>query len=109
MAKPAAISVTIPAGEALSSSAELSRGTLSMILLPTNWQPAHLSFQISADDSQFRDLVDEAGNEVTRLIAGGCAMPVGLQRPQCFIRLRSGSRDGPVPQAAACVVTLLTI
>jgi hypothetical protein len=52
-----AISVTIAAGQALSTSADLTGGALAMILVPPDWPNAHLGFQVSVDNQQRRAVV----------------------------------------------------
>jgi hypothetical protein len=105
----APISVTIPAGEALSDAADLTGDSLSMILVPPDWVGAHLSFQISDDDDQFRDLIDDQGNEVVRPTMAGCAIPIALAQAAMHLKIRSGTRAAPVPQQADRVLTLLTV
>ena len=48
-AKPGitSVQVTIPAGQYLSDAADLSTGSMVMLMTPLNWTPANISFQIS--------------------------------------------------------------
>jgi hypothetical protein len=103
-----AVNVTIDAGEQLSSAADLSSSTLSMILVPQQWTAANLSFLISGDNVDFYDLIDDQTQRAVHTAAPpGCAMPVtGIGGT--FVKLRSGLPEHPINQSDVRVVTLLT-
>jgi hypothetical protein len=110
------VTVTIPAGDSVSSSADLTGGKLAMILTPPDLDSGpvgrlNLSFLVSADDSQFYDLIDDQGAEVLRTVLAGRAtnLQVAITQAPMFVKIRSGSRDNPVVQNADRAFTLLLI
>jgi hypothetical protein len=108
MAK-AAVNVTIAAGAQLSDAADLSSSTLSMILVPQQWTAAKLSFQVSGDNVNFYDLIDDETQRAVHTIAqAGCATPVTAEVGGTFVKLRSGLPEHPINQDDVRVVTLLT-
>jgi hypothetical protein len=105
MPRYVSMTATIAAGESISSVIDCSAGRPTMIFLPDQWTPAHLTFQVSVDDggTTFNDLFTSDGAEVIRNVVAGTAVPLPLEwAPVLFLRLRSGSRDAPVPQDATC-------
>jgi hypothetical protein len=106
-----AIIVTIPAGEFISSSADLTNSTLSMIMSPSGWTAANLSFLVSDDNTTFYDLIDDQGREILRPIKADCAtlVPAVITQGAMHVRIRSGSRDGPIAQEADRVFKLITV
>jgi hypothetical protein len=104
-------SATIPAGEALSSSVDLSSGALAMVFAPSEWSGANVSFQISADGVAWADLFDASGAEVVRPLAAGTAVAVdpSLTTAALHVRIRSGPRAAPVAQEVEQVFTLVLI
>jgi hypothetical protein len=100
---------TIAAGDSVSTSIDLTAGSLAMILAPPDWTSANLSFQVSDDNEIFYDLIDTRGNEVMRTIDGGCAIVVDPATTQgaMYAKLRSGPRKNPVPQDADRVLNLI--
>ena len=102
-AKPSnVVRVTIQAGTSLSNIADCSSlgGIPVRVLMPVEWTPAHLTFQVSPDGTYFYDLFDEAGGEVTMTVVPGAA--VSIQSPTFigYVKIRSGRRDDPINQAA---------
>src|SRR5215475_8895648 len=99
----ATATVTIAAGTAVSTSADLSSGAiLTTLISPDDWTPANLSFLISADNITFSDLFDALGQEVLKSMGPGRAILVdpSLTQSAFYIKLRSGPRANPVMQAA---------
>lgn len=92
----------IAAGESLSDVLDCSTGELVRITMPPDWTEAKLTFQISTDGEFFNDLFDMNGYEVTLHVVPGAAalIPVDVARAIVFLRIRSGLRADPVPQAA---------
>jgi len=103
--------VTIPAGESVSTSADLTGGALAMLIFPTDWTPANVSFQVSADNLAFSDLYDSSGVEVRRNVVPGSAVIIdtSLTQAAMYMRLRSGPASQPKAQAADRVLTLVLI
>jgi hypothetical protein len=92
----------IAAGEALSSGLDCSRGHLVRITMPAAWTRAPLTFQISSDGGGFNDLVGLDGYEImfTNVVPGSAVVvPSSTGRAVGWLKVRSGTRDEPVPQA----------
>jgi hypothetical protein len=102
---------TIPAGQWLSGSVDLSVTNLALLIAPPQWTSANLTFQVSADGSNWADLFDVTGAEIVRPITAGVAVPVDptMTDAALYVRLRSGPRSAPVPQAQDAVFTLVCI
>jgi hypothetical protein len=95
---------TILAGQSLSDAIDISGALQVFIVTPAVWTPANMTFQASCDaGATFYDFFTQAGEE--RMFGMGgrldCVslldisdMPKSVQ-----IKLRSGVRRNPVPQA----------
>jgi hypothetical protein len=105
MAKPvASVSMTILAGEALSSIGNLTAGTPVLLLTPVDWNPAaNASLQVSSDGVSFFNLTTAAGDEVAMSMGPSRAvlLPEVLLRAVNFLRIRSGLSTGPILQQGA--------
>lgn len=98
---------TISAGQSLSESVN-SSGTLIAIIMPDDWAPANISFQISADNKDFHDLFDAFGNEITAACRAGTAMRVPDHvESATWVKIRSGTRDNPIVQDVDRQFTLI--
>ena len=110
-AKPAVTTttVTIPAGQALSSSADLTAGNMVMLLTPADWTPANISFLISEDNITFRDLFDSDGHEIVKSMGPNRAINVdpSYTSGALYLKLLSGPRANPVAQEADRVFTIV--
>jgi hypothetical protein len=91
--------VVIPAGQSLSESLELTGGNLRMLMAPSDWSPANISFQVSVDDQTFCDLYDQ-GVEVVKPMGPGRAeaIPASWTEAVRFLKIRSGVSNNPVVQ-----------
>lgn len=107
----AVVPATIKAGEWLSTSVTLTTNALAMVFAPDQWTPANISFQVSYDNTHWVDLFDADGAELLKPIAAGTAVNVdtSLTQAALYLRLRSGPRSAPVPQAQDAVFTLVCI
>jgi hypothetical protein len=95
------ITATIPAGQSLSNSIDLSAGVAQFIMIPPTWAPARLTFQLSHDGVTFYDGVDAATREIAMNVLAGTAVHVVEAFSSLavgFMKLRSGSRDKPIIQ-----------
>ena len=105
------VTVTIPAGQSLSSSANLTNNKVAGILFPSQWTPANMSLQVSDDNVTFYDAYDNQGVEILRAV--GPLRAVGLDpsltETALYARLRSGPSINPVPQEAARDLKLLLV
>jgi hypothetical protein len=92
----------IAAGESLSSGVDCSAGRIIRITTPAGWTGANISFQVSSDGLGYEDLFTAAGNEVTIPCGPSRAISISQQEwPEAVhLKIRSGRRDNPVPQAA---------
>jgi hypothetical protein len=94
----------IEAGEALSNGIDCSAGQLVRVTMPEGWSRAPLTFQISTDGTFYNDLFGLDGYEVTLSnVEPGSAVvvPHGIGIAVGWLKVRSGTRDNPVPQSAA--------
>lgn len=102
-------SLTISNGTALSPAVDLTQYSLVGLVMPSGWTAANLTFQGSADNSNFFDLYD-SGAEVN--LGSAAASRYILLNPTTFaglrfLKVRSGTSASPVNQGADRVVTLV--
>lgn len=108
---PATVAGTINSAASLSGTITLP-GELVGILMPAAWTTANLTFQGSIDGTNFFDLYDDLGVEVTAQVAG--SRFIGISNSSPFrglrsIRIRSGSSATPVNQASARNLTVAVL
>jgi hypothetical protein len=97
---------TIAARASLSEGLDCSAGRVVRITMPTAWDRAQLTFQISTDGVFYNDLVGLDGYEVmfSNVVPGtAVVVPEKTGRAIGWLKLRSGTREKPVPQSAARV------
>lgn len=100
--------VTILNGASLSDAADFGAiGRLTDIVMPGTWDAANITFQVSDDGSNFQNLFDDAGNEVTvtnpaasKTMAFRQDLRRLLSRFQ-FVKIRSGTSGAAVNQTTA--------
>jgi hypothetical protein len=92
----------IAAGESLSDAIDCSRGELVRITMPAAWTPARLTFLLSSDGAFYNNLLDHRGAEFSMVVKPGTAVlvPANAARAVAWLKLCSGSRTNPIPQAA---------
>ena len=94
----------IEAGESLSAGLDCTAGNIVRLTMPAAWSGANLSFQISSDGNGYNDLVTMDGKEIVIPVVPGSAVVVAplsdFLKAVAFLKLRSGTRSWPVPQAA---------
>lgn len=96
-------SINIQAGEFLSSVLNCGTGAVVMIYIPEDWTSAQISFRVSHDSTNFFDLFDRSAREVAFNVVPGTAILLELGwAPVLYLKLRSGTRDNPVPQKLTC-------
>lgn len=77
--------------------------------MPSAWDAADLTFQVSEDNSSWANLYDEYGSEVTVNAAAARAITllpqnwVGVR----YLKVRSGNSSGPVSQTADRKITVI--
>ena len=103
------LAVNIPARQFLSEPLYFQQAPVVGLVMPlSGWTPAPVSLQGSPLGTNFYDLFDgipgvNPGAEVIFNVRPGIMVNLNPNRMRCCaaIRLRSGTRDNPVPQAAA--------
>ena len=94
----------IEAGQSLSSGIDCTAGEIVRLTMPAAWSGANLSFQISSDGNGYNDLFRADGTEIVVPCVAGAAVvlnqPSDMLRAVAFLKIRSGSRQWPVAQAA---------
>lgn len=102
---------TIPAGQSLSGAIDCTAGAPTILYMPMDWTPARLTYQVSYDGTNFRDLFDREAREVSVNIVPGTACRLNPEWTAAtlggWIKIRSGGRDRLVPQEADRVFTLM--
>jgi len=90
----------IEAGESLSDAIDCTGGEVVRLTMPADWTSAMLSFAVSSDGEGFNDLMHMDGTEVTFNVTAGTAVLINsdLSAALAHIKIRSGSRDNPIPQ-----------
>jgi hypothetical protein len=100
-------------GESLSDGVDCTAGQLVRITMPYTWTNAPLTFQFSTDGVFFNDMFGLDGFEVkidAVTANSGVIIPEFIGRAIAHLKIRSGRRDSPVPQAEdrTFAVTILT-
>lgn len=101
---------TIAASGSLSAEVPLGEKTLVGIVMPAAWTAAGITFQATADDVNFSELYDGAGNEITLTAAAGQFIQVDPTKWRGItgVKVRSGTAASPVNQTVQAVLTLIT-
>jgi len=89
----------ISAGESLSDALDCSAGRIIKVTMPQEWTFADITFQTSSDGVGFNDIMKPNGQEVSCTVFAGTAI-IGMDTVTGFLKIRSGTRDRPVVQAA---------
>lgn len=92
---------TILKDESLSDGADCSAGDIVRITIPQEFTDANLTFQVSTDGNLYNDLYDARGNEITITAQPDSAIIIQGEvwgKAINFIKIRSGTRNHPVPQ-----------
>lgn len=115
MRHPEIVKVDIEAAASLSGEIRIADFRHFGIIIPDEWTAANLTIQIAtrstADGGVFKNLHDDAGNEVVITAAAGRAISIDAVfyklAPWSYIRFRSGTNALPVAQAAKRSITLV--
>lgn len=105
---------TIAINTALSAEVLLGEKTLVGIVMPAGWDAASITFQGTVDDTNFGNLFNDAGTEVTITTPAATQQImfrqdlVAILRGVTGIKIRSGTNGTPVNQTAARAITLIT-
>jgi len=109
-----ATTLIIPNGTAISNSVKLGGAGISGIFMPAVWSAAGLGFSVSQDDVTYFGLFDEAGAEISLVVAAATYVQLtNLSRfagfsADLFLKVRSGTIAVPVNQGAARTLLLTT-
>jgi hypothetical protein len=103
------LTTVIADGASISSVVTLRRRPILTILVPSGWDDAVLTFQVSQDGVTYYELVDEAGEYVSLTVDAGRMLRVtnldqwaGFQ----YLKVRSGTSSVPVAQTGTATITL---
>lgn len=101
------VSDTIAAGAALGSGFFAGDPHLVHVFMPATWTAAALTFQTSPDGVTWQSAYDEAGTEISVVVAAGrnTRIPPNLLPATGWLRVRSGTAGTPVNQVAAATLT----
>ena len=105
----------IASGQNLSGAVELKpQGrsgfcTAAVMIMPSAWTAADVTFQGSIDGSTFGDLYDDSGGEVAVKAAANrvVVLPAAYFWGLRWIKVRSGTASAPVVQTAQRSITIL--
>jgi hypothetical protein len=104
------LAATIANGASLSGAVNLGNGGLAAIVMPSAWTAAVLTFQGSSDGTNFYNLYDDTGSEITatvstsRIVALQPSLFAGLR----YVKVRSGTSGAAVNQGGERALVLLT-
>lgn len=103
--------ITIASGTALSAAVPIGDKVPVGIAMPSGWDAASLTFQVSADGgTTWNELYDSSGNAVSFTVAASRyiymdpTVWIGIN----MIKIRSGTSGSPVNQTADRVLTLVS-
>lgn len=101
--------LTIASGEALSAILNTANIAVGAILLPATWTAANLTVQGSIDGTNFFNVYDQFGGEVTITASASAIAQMGMADLWTiqYLRFRSGTAGTPVNQAGARILTVL--
>lgn len=105
-------SATIANGASLSGAIDLGTNRLFAIVMSTSWTTANLTFQVSSDGSNFYDLYDDAGTEVTFTAAASRVIQntnPGRWLGFRYLKIRSGTSGTAVNQGGARTLTVMAV
>lgn len=100
---------TIAAGSSLSTAINVGNRVPVGMRMPSGWTTAVLTFQGSVDGTNFYDLYDDGGNEISATVAANRAVVLSASAFPSFpyLKIRSGTSSAPVNQAADRVITVM--
>ena len=99
----ARLPVSIAINTSLSAAVNIMGGLPAVIEMPAAWDAANLTFQTSGDGTNYFNVYDESGTEVT--VTADTSRRIRLEPSQWagiqYIKIRSGTAGVPVVQTAA--------
>lgn len=105
------VNATIANGASLSGAVDLGTKRLARINMPSSWTTANLTFQVSADGTNYANLYDATGTEKTVQAAASRAIILDFSEwiGARYIKVRSGTSGTPVNQGAERILQLSTV
>lgn len=107
------VPVTIPNGTAImAAGVDIRGGELVGIVMPATWTPASITFQASGDGTNYFDVFDDGGTELSLTVAASRAVGLTDAKQKVLrgirnLKVRSGPTAAPVNQGADRILTLL--
>ena len=102
---------TILAGQSLSGPLDCRSGAPLLLFIPAQWTSARISYQLSQDGVTYYDLYDRSAKEIAVNVRAGTVVRLNPEWTEvalgCWLKIRSGSSDGPTIQTANRTFTLL--
>ena len=100
---------TIANGASVSDAIDLSGTTLCGYIMPSAWTSASITFQASVDGTNFYDLYDQYGTEVTHTVSPSrfVALTPSDMASIRYIKFRSGTAASAVNQGAQRQITFV--
>lgn len=107
---PFEATITIATSTTLAAAVKLGTGRLFGIVIPATWTAANLTFQASYDGTNYFNLYDDSGTEVT--VTAAASRFIMLANPMAwfgiqYLIIRSGTSGTPVAQAADRIIGLM--
>lgn len=108
--------ITFPAviasGQSLSGAVQLGSMRMFAIVVPSGWTTANITFQSSIDGTNWAEVYDSSGAEVTFTV--GASPPYFVQNLDAsqflgtqYLKIRSGTAASPVNQASGATLTIV--
>lgn len=100
---------TIDTSTHLSASIDIAHWTPVGMMMPAAWTAANLTFQVAYDNSDFGNMYDAAGGEVTVTADTDIYIaidPIDFAGCQ-YLKVRSGTSGTPVAQAAVRTLQII--
>jgi hypothetical protein len=102
------MTATIANGASLSNSLDMQYQPVRRIVMPSAWTAASLTFQVSHDGTTFYNLYDTSGEVTLSTTAANRAIGLTVTVTGWrYVKVRSGTADTPVNQAAERVFTVI--
>jgi hypothetical protein len=103
---------TISSGTSLSPAIDLGPNRTFAVVMPAAWTAAALTFQASIDGTNYFNVFDDTGTEVTATVAASqyivIASPAKMLGVR-WIKVRSGTSGAPVNQGADRALTIVGV
>jgi hypothetical protein len=103
--------VTIASGQSLSAVVSVGAQTVVGVVMPTGWDAADLTFQVSSDGgTTFREMYNSQGNPVQYQVIANVQTSIdpSVWMGVHTIKVRSGTLAVPVNQTASRTLTFIT-